>query len=536
GDWTAHWDEQLGRYKLTNYTGDKTNVQVPTTFNNKPVAISLVEMSNALNLKGLTSFSATGTNKEIKVLDTDWSNLFKDSKATTIDMRGFDVSNVTNMNSLFRACSSLTTLEVSNWDTSNVINMESMIQDCAKLTTLDVSKWDTSKVTNMRRLFIRCSNLTNLDVSKWDTSKVTDMYGLFSDDPQLSALDVSNWNTSKVTNMDYLFENCTSLTSLDLSNFDTSKVTSMTEIFKGLKNCLIYGEKANFTKFSKINLDASNLWPDEITKQVNALFIDSAHTRLNDGVSQTTINTAKSSVEALPDTETNKQTLLDLVTQAQKLFNELEIEGDWSAQWDEQLGRYKLMNYTGDKTDVQVPTTFKNKPVAISLVKMSDTLNLKGLTSFSATGTNKEIKVLDTSLNSLFAYTKATTIDMRGFDTANVTNMAWMFRQCSNLTNVDVSNLDTSNVTNMEHMFTNCTSLTSVDVSNWDVSNVTTMSAMFGFDKGSKIQTLDLSGWDVSNVTTMRNMFYNCGKLTNLNLSGWSPSSLTNTDQMFYYC
>ncbi|EME3582425.1 BspA family leucine-rich repeat surface protein, partial [Enterococcus faecium] len=187
--------------------------------------------------------------------------------------------------------------------------------------------------------------------SKWDTSKVTDMYGLFSDAPKLSALDVSNWNTSKVTNMDYLFENCTSLTSLDLSNFDTSKVTSMTEIFKGLKNCLIYGEKANFTKFSGIELDASNLWPDEIAKQVDALFRDSAHTGLNTGVIQTTIDTTKSSVEALPDTETNKQTLLDLVTQAQTLLDQKAGNDEITKVDSYVVGTDELVKgtYTADK-------------------------------------------------------------------------------------------------------------------------------------------------------------------------------------------
>ena len=712
GNWTAQWDEQLGRYKLTNYTGGKTNVQVPTTFQNKPVAISLVEMSDILNLKGLTSFSATGTNKEIKVLDTDWSSLFEGNKnVRTIDMRGFDTANVTNMysftynckqlttldvsnldvsnvtnihamfgycsnltsldlskwdtshisnmraafgycsnltsldlskwdvsnvssmrtmffqcknlinlnisgwqtsssfsdgnqmfdgctnlkaldlsgwdtsnltnahcmfqncsslteldlsgwntsnlaslrytftgctnlsvlklngwdvsnvgdmtglfagcenvteldlegwdisnatnvasifegcakltklnlknwklpvslsgmfkdfkglksidltdwdlsktmnlsnmfqncdidtldlsswdvssvtnlsnmfngcsnlttlnlsgwdasyvtnmDSMFTNCSNLTNLDVSNWklpsslaglfknytgttapdfstwdtsnvtnmsnmfngcknmtevnvkdwDVSHVTNMESMFQDCTNLTTLDVSKWDTSRVTNMRRLFIRCPKLSTLDVSKWNTSNVTDMYGLFSDDPQISTLDVSKWNTSKVTNMDYLFENCSSLTNLNLSNFDTSKVTSMKDIFKGFKNCLIYGEKANFTKFSNINLAASNLWPDEITKQVNALFRDSAHTGLNTGVTQTTIDTAKSSVEALPDTEKNKQTLVDLVTQAQTLLDQKAGNDEITKVDSYVVGTDELIKgtYTADK-------------------------------------------------------------------------------------------------------------------------------------------------------------------------------------------
>lgn len=59
----------------------------------KSVASSLVEMSGILNLKGLTSFSVTRINKEIKVLDTGWLSLFENNKnITTISRREFDTS------------------------------------------------------------------------------------------------------------------------------------------------------------------------------------------------------------------------------------------------------------------------------------------------------------------------------------------------------------------------------------------------------------------------------------------------------------
>ncbi|MEY8515217.1 BspA family leucine-rich repeat surface protein [Lactococcus taiwanensis] len=93
-------------------------------------------MSDILNLKGLTNFSANGTNKEIKVLDTDWSELFDSTKATTIDMRGFDTSNVTNMSWLFGHCKSLRSLNISNFDTSKVTDMSDMFGYCDSLTSL----------------------------------------------------------------------------------------------------------------------------------------------------------------------------------------------------------------------------------------------------------------------------------------------------------------------------------------------------------------------------------------------------------------
>jgi len=41
-----------------------------------------------------------------------------------------------------------------------------------------------------------------------------------------------------------------------------------------------------------------------------------------------------------------------------------------------------------------------------------------------------------------------------------VTDMKYMFRDCSSLTNLGVSNWNTSNVTNMSAMFCNCINLT----------------------------------------------------------------------------
>ena len=54
-----------------------------------------------------------------------------------------------------------------------------------------------------------------------------------------------------------------------------------------------------------------------------------------------------------------------------------------------------------------------------------------------------------------------------------------MFRGCSSLASLDVSGWDTANVTDMWGMFSGCSSLASLDVSRWDTAKVTDMRAMF---------------------------------------------------------
>ena len=67
-------------------------------------------------------------------------------------------------------------------------------------------------------------------------------------------------------------------------------------------------------------------------------------------------------------------------------------------------------------------------------------------------------------------------IKLREID--NVTNMSYMFYECSSLSSLpDISKLNTINVNNMSYMFYGCSSLLSLpDISNWNTNNVYDMS------------------------------------------------------------
>ena len=119
-------------------------------------------------------------------------------------------------------------------------------------------------------------------------------------------------------------------------------------------------------------------------------------------------------------------------------------------------------------------------------------------------------------------------------NTSNVTDMKFMFSDCSAFTSLNVSNFDTSKVTDMYGMFKNCHKLTSLDLSNFDTSKVTDMGDMFHFC--DKLASLDLSNFDTSNVTNMNNMFSECERLTSLDLSNFDTSNVTNMTNMFLGC
>lgn len=111
-------------------------------------------------------------------------NIFP-KKQVLVDSNGKWVFNVgpysrnEDMRNVFSGCSSLTSLDVSGWNTSNVTSMTNMFRNCYSLTSLDLSGFNTSKVTGMGNLFYSCSSLTSLDLSGWDTGCVTSMNYMF---------------------------------------------------------------------------------------------------------------------------------------------------------------------------------------------------------------------------------------------------------------------------------------------------------------------------------------------------------------------
>ena len=127
-----------------------------------------------------------------------------------------------------------------------------------------------------------------------------------------------------------------------------------------------------------------------------------------------------------------------------------------------------------------------------------------------------------------------TSLDVTHFNTANVTNMGYMFYYCSSLTSLDVTHFNTAKVTNMRYMFYNCKALTSLDVTKFNTAKVTNMSYMFSNCKA--LTSLDVTNFNSENVTNMSYMFYNCSKLTSLDVSNFNTKKVTNMSYMFSGC
>ena len=132
-----------------------------------------------------------------------------------------------------------------------------------------------------------------------------------------------------------------------------------------------------------------------------------------------------------------------------------------------------------------------------------------------------------------YGCTQLTGLDLSLFNTAEVTDMHCMFANCSSLESLNLASFATSNVSNMEGMFARCQSLASVNLSSFNTSSVTDMSGMFYLCPSLTALTLD--NFDTSSVEDMGNMFGGCSSLKKLDLSMLDMSNVGNYESVQYY-
>ncbi|MBR3198658.1 MAG: BspA family leucine-rich repeat surface protein, partial [Bacilli bacterium] len=492
---------------------------------------------------------------------------------TSLDLSDFDTTNVTSMNSMFRNCTSLTSLDLSEFDTSSVTDMYGMFAGSdmsgtqtkmmlASITGLD--GFDTSEVTDMRYLFFNCGELTTIDLSSFDTSSVTkmnDMFNnvndltsklttivfgddfdtssveniscMFADNPLLTSIDLSGFDTSNVEDMSYLFNRCYGLRQLLLCSFDTSSVTNMNYMF------------ANMTNIQSIYVGSS--W-DESNATTTNMFQNSNITAVTK-LSYCQNLEGKSLIKKWTSDATSdfhaaayKSSITSI-----EFLDEIDVPAG-ATSWD--------VSEAGDESVMAWVTADPNDNTKYALHIASDGgvignpdsscifYNFTNLISIDFNG-NYDTSLANTMKRMFSNSTKITSLDVSSLDTGNVTDMYAMFSgsdASGNQTKMGLTQIigltewDTSKVTDMAYMFFNCGNLTEIDLSGFNTSNVTNMASMFNApnDFSSKLTNIIFSeDFDTSNVTNMGLMFADNPLLETLNLTSFNTSNVTNMNQMF---
>ena len=198
----------------------------------------------------------------------------------------------------------------------------------------------------------------------------------------------------------------------------------------------------------------------------------------------------------------------------------------------------KSIEFTEITTANEIANTFANLPQLKKVLKLGN-LSYSG-SAYGMFSGDSNLEIIDlegfetseiTNMANMFAGIKADILDVSKFDTRNVRNMAGMFDGAINLTNLDISNFNTDKVTDMTLMFANLTKLEQLNVSKFNTNNVASMAGMF--EGVSNLTNLDISNFNTDKVTDMARMFAGMTKLEQLNLSNFSTNDVSITTGMF---
>ena len=166
----------------------------------------------------------------------DCSSMFCDfsslTKITGLDM--LKTNCATSMMYMFANCYELESIDLSGFDTSNVKTIRSMFRCCSRIKTIDVSCLNTSKVTSMWSMFEGCSSLKSMDISSFNTSCVTTMYRMFNADRSLEDVKLGLLDISNLKDCEEMFQGCNSLVTIfSKSSWKNASVTDSALMFKG---------------------------------------------------------------------------------------------------------------------------------------------------------------------------------------------------------------------------------------------------------------------------------------------------------------
>ncbi len=413
-----------------------------------------------------------------------------------------------NLEGAFEGCSNLR--QVGGGDVSNVTNMDRMFKGAASIKKIDFSGWNFALLAKMDETFSEVTLPTGVYNTLLQRLYETSTHENFTLDMGNSKYDSRSENIRQL-----LKERGWSISDGGFSFFVSVWRTSQTS--EAIALPLPSGYKYNFT------VD----WGDDSSSEITS-HDDSDITHIYAEAGDYTV-TISGTLEAWNfDSEATTHRL--------QLISVKDL-GD--VGWRSLKGAFrqcKALEYLsgGNVSGVTDMSSMFGYAESIHLdVGGWDTSKVTDMGSmFEETATaNPDVSGWDvsnvTNMEDMFYEADVANPDVSGWDVSNVTDMNYMF-DGADVANPDVSLWNVSNVTDMGFMFSR-TDVANPDVSGWDTSNVINMESMFTL---AGVANPDVSAWDTSKVTDMSSMFKQT-PMAQPDMTQWNFLSVTRMDNMF---
>ena len=470
---------------------------------------------------------------------------------------------------------------------------------------------NTSEVTDMASMFQACTGLATLDLGSFNTANVTDMSAMFSGCSALTTIYVgTGWSTASVTQSDGMFVGCTQLAGAAGTQFSPDATGAERAAVDGIDDATGY---LSYLAYATITHAYGS---DGTIYNYLSFFYDGMHAehaltepvfRLNSGTEEPEWASRAAEFSAVQFSTSFRNVrptstyhwfkgMTELKDFSSKNLNTSEVT-NMSGMFE---GCTALETFVADGWDTGKVTSMSN------MFKDCSSLASAELNTFNTAHV--------TDMSGMFQNCAAlTALNLEAFVTAGVTNMSNMFNGCSSLVSISVADgWNTSHVTSSSGMFLGCTSIRGSEGTTYSASY--TNSARARVDGGTSspgylsylvaapyaaydadTQTLtfycdrwrsthsetfplgDYPGWSskslkhvvfdpsfdtarptntyhwfygniyleditgieylhTDNVTSMVNMFWKCQKLKDLDVSHFNTSNVTSMSGMFMYC
>ena len=427
---------------------------------------------------------------------------------------GWNVSNVTNMDGMFYGCLYFNR-PIGNWDVSNVTDMGGMFGCDNGLTSkiysyvdLDLSNWHVGSLQVATNMFFRANRFNNLGNSRLfidgSTSAITSAYGMFNT-CTLFNQPLSGWNVSSVTDMSFMFYQTLNFNQ-DIGYWNTNNVTDMSFMFQS-------------TYFNNGNSPSISGWNVSNVTGMTAMFYNTPSFNQPIGNWERTT----------PDVSTlgNVGSTNSMFVLA-NVFNQ-DI-GNWNMQSNQNMGYMFATNSSFNNGNSPSISGWNVSSVTTMLFMF------RNATKFNQPIGNWNVGNVK-SMQQMFYGGAGTMIfnqDIGNWNVSGVTDMSLMFYGLTPFRNGNspsISGWNVSSVITTERMF-NLTSNFNQPISNWDLRNNQSTYLMFGSCPNFN---QSLSNWRTDSLINAANMFLNCTTF-NSSLSGWNVSNLQSTSLMFGNC
>lgn len=453
-------------YRIEDTTDENGNTYRRILSDYIPTRISFQGKANLLEVDYINSSR----------LNTAYGMFYKCSNLTYVNMP--DVTYVTTMEGMFNGCTKLQRIEgIEQWNTARNSNWGSTFGNCNALTNLDPRNFILTDAHAMGATFRGCRSVPaeNFDFKNWRTPNIQYLSGTFDAVTQIKELDLSSFNVSNVGDIQGFLQGCSGLERVDLSNWiltekhynwqgDSDKWNPLKVggFFRGCSS-LVDVKLLNTDRFTAYKICGE--LPSRTVDQPSVIYI---------------------TMEEDLDSE-----LLDLIASK-----------GWGIDYVQQPREFIVTSY------------YFNPEIGNILPAFNDGFEY---TYEDSTGLNNYIlrtiksTVLPTSMHFGVDHVSQedadSLINVVGIDTSNIEDLSGMFKGCRTIGLIPIG-LVTSKAIKLTSMFEGCCSLDLNYMYRWYTENVTDMSYMF--KDCTSMTYIGIEELKISKRTNIEGMFEGC--------------------------